>query len=40
MTGGTYSKNFSNLLIPETQKITATSVAKKAKTDMGSLKMV
>jgi hypothetical protein len=38
ITGGTYSKNFSNLFTPDTQKIIATSVARKAKTDMGSVK--
>ena len=40
ITGGTYSKNFSNFFTPESQKITATSVARKAKTDMGSVKNV
>jgi hypothetical protein len=37
ITGGTNSKNFSNFFTPESQKITATRVARKAKTDMGSV---
>jgi hypothetical protein len=38
MTGGRYSKTFLNLRTPESQKMTATRVARKANTDIGSVK--
>jgi hypothetical protein len=39
MTGGRYLKTFWNLGTPDSQKITATRLARKANTDMGSVRI-